>query len=158
MPAKFDKLQISKLAPTYGGGDQYVQTRNAGYINTTDNSSFRYFHIMLNVGGDDSMWMAEAVGYNYGTAQPIRSSLGWYAYQGNVYSQATSNGYSGLSAITVYPASSLYNYNSVLVFLGTSVYYAGFVLNVYNMRANTSGQINPTINAWTITSNSSPVY
>lgn len=158
MPAKFDKLQISKIGSAYGGGDQYVQTRNAGYINTTDGTGFRYFHILLNVGGDDSMWMAEAVGYNYGTAQPIRSSLGWYSYGSNVSSQASSSGYGGLSAINVYPASSIYNYNSVLVFFGSSVYYSGFVLNVYNMRANTSGQINPTINAWTISSSSSAVY
>lgn len=158
MPAKFNKLQISKIGPTYGGGQQYVQTRSAGYINTYDYYSFRYFHILLNVGGDDSMWTADAIGYNYSMGQNIRCTLGWYSYINNVYSQATSNAYSGLSAITVYPASSTYSYNSVLVFLGTQVGYSGFTLNVYNMRANTTGQIDPSIVAWTLTFSSAPVY
>lgn len=152
MPVNFQKLQISNIGYY---GTQYAQSKSAGYIYTTDGGSFRYFHIKLNVGGDDSMWMADAVGYNYGAATPIRSSLGWYAYQSNVYSVATSNGYGGLSAIGVYPAS---DYSSVLVFLGTSVYYSGFTLNVYNVRANATGQADPAIVTWTITSSSSPVY
>ena len=152
MPARFDKLQISNIGYY---GTQYGQTRSAGYINTTDSSSNRYIHIKLNVGGDDSMWMADAVGYNYGNASIIRCSWGWYAYQNNIYSASYSNGYNGLSASNIYAAS---DWSTVIVAYASTVYYSGFTLNIYNMRQNATGQANPAITTWTISSSSSPVY
>lgn len=139
MSAQFNNLQISQIGYY---GDTYAQSR--GIFNWNAYGGSGYLQLKTNVGGDDSMWLFELVGYNFGTAAPIRSMITWYSYQGGVYSVGTSNPYSGLSAQRVYPAS---DWASVIVFYASSYYYAGFTVNAYNVRANTSGQTTPTITA-----------
>lgn len=151
MPANFNQVQIS---PNYWyGQSQYAQSRSMGYVNGTDDLN-SYVHIKTNLGGDDSMWTVDAVGYNYGQGYSIRCTWSWYSYGYDIYQVALSGPYGGLDPQAIYAASDGY---TVLVG-AASMYYIGFTLNAYNMRQNASGQPNPAILAYGFSNDISPIY
>lgn len=116
----------------------YLQQRNIYNFNTTG-SSPTYVHMKTDIyaPGNDSMWMLEAVGYNYGAAAPIRCAWGFYVYSNNLYQTTLSNIYSGINAHGIYKSSD--NYICIRAQSGT-LYYAGFTLNAYACRLDTTHQ------------------
>jgi hypothetical protein len=74
------------------------------------------------------MAMIEAVGYNYGTAAPIRCAWNMYSYDYQI-SNTQNSAYNGMSAHSIYVSSDNFY---VIVGYASSLYYCGFTLNVYN--------------------------
>ena len=112
----------------------YLQQRSVYNFNTT-NGSGNYIHFKTNIhGSTDSMYMIEAVGYNYSSAAPIRCAWGFYCYNGALYTTGVANIYSGMSADGMYMSSD--NYVTIRTYSGT--YFIGFTLNVYACRLDTT--------------------
>jgi len=151
MPSKFNGLQISDIGYY---SETYAQNRGIFNFNTTYSSN-GYVQLKTNVGGDDSMWMFEAVGYNYELSLPVRSMWSWYSYGSGIYSVGLSNPYSGLTAHRVYAAG---DGSSVIVAYASSLYYLGFTVNAYNERANATGQRTPQITASVVMSSDYNYY
>ena len=109
----------------------YIQQRAIANIRTMDNLT--NIHIKLNVPTlDGSMWMIEAVGYNYGSQQSIRGAWCWYSYpDSGIGWVGLQTVYPGLTPAGVYSSTDGY-----VVLRGTFVssYFTGFVLNGYSSR------------------------
>jgi hypothetical protein len=119
------------------GTTWYRQQRNFYRFNTTSGSP-SYIHMKTNINTIASMFMIEAVGYNYGAAAAIRCSWGFYL--GASYtlpSNAAANGYSGLQANGTYMSSD--NYVVIRAYAG-GLYYCGFCLNAYATRDDSACQ------------------
>jgi hypothetical protein len=86
---------------------------------------------------EDTMYMFEAVGYNYGAASPVRCAWGMYIYNGTLYQTGVTNIYSGMNADGMYKAGD--NYVCIRAYAG-GMYYLGFTLNVYACRLDTTHQ------------------
>ena len=116
----------------------YLQQRGIYNFNTTS-SSPTYVHMKTDIyaPSQDSMWMFEAVGYNYGASAPVRCSWGIYCYQGTLYQTGVANIYSGMNADGMYKSSD--NYITIRAYAG-GMYYLGFTLNVYACRLDTTHQ------------------
>lgn len=116
----------------------YLQQRGIFNFNTGSTSP-TYVHMKTNIyaPSQDSMWMFEAVGYNYNAAAPIRCSWGIYCYQGGLYQSGVANIYSGMSADGMYVSSD--GYITIRAFSG-GLYYIGFTLNVYACRLDVTQQ------------------
>jgi hypothetical protein len=116
----------------------HLQQRGIFNFNTTS-SSPTYVHMKTNLyaPSEDSMYMFEAVGYNYGASAPIRCSWGIYTYSGTLYQTGVANIYSGMNADGMYKSSD--NYVCIRAYSG-GMYYLGFTLNVYACRLDTTHQ------------------
>lgn len=103
-----------------------------------------YYHMKLNITHQSyAMIMVEAVGYNYGTASPLRCAWNFYCYSyffGNVQNSA----YDGLTAHSHYVAA---DNKIVIVAYASSLYYCGFTLNAYNTAGNGYGTITSVVSA-----------
>jgi hypothetical protein len=82
----------------YPYSNWHLQQRGIWNFNTTGGSP-SYVHMKTNIyaQSQDSMYMFEAVGYNYGAASPIRCAWGIYTYSGTLYQTGVANIYSGLN-------------------------------------------------------------
>lgn len=133
----------------------YLQQRGIYNFNTTSGSP-TYVHMKTNIyaPSQDSMYMFEAVGYNYGASVPVRCSWGIYCYQGTLYQTGVANIYSGMNADGMYVSSD--GYITIRAYAG-GMYYLGFTLNVYACRLDTSHQ-NVSISAVSQNSTSGNYY
>lgn len=132
----------------------YAQQRSFASFKTT--SSVSNFHVKLNIPTqDNSMWMIEAVGYNYGSGQSIRTSWVWYSYvaSGGVSYQGYANIYPGMTAASVYNSSDGY---VCLRADFSNTYFTGFTLNAYCNREGGCRQVNAL--AYTFISSTSNQY
>lgn len=96
----------------------------------TYSGSPQYVHFKTNVStSTQKIFMLEAIGFNYGTGQAIRCSWGIYTTGGG---GATAKGLqtfssTGLTADGVYASSD--GYACIRAYNGSSLYYAGWILN-----------------------------
>lgn len=121
--AKLKELNLVKA------GNFYIQQRSFAAFRQTNYPTS--LHIKLNIPTQDySMWMIEAVGYNYGMQQSIRTSWVWYSYppSGGVGYIGLANAYPGLTAAAVYNSTDGY---VCLRADATSMYFIGLILNAY---------------------------
>jgi hypothetical protein len=124
-------------------GSTGIYPENGGYLQQYSiynvanlSSSGTYIHMKTNVAHQSyNMIMLEAVGYNYGTAAPIRCSWNFYAYAYQI-SNVQNSAYNGMSAYSVYISSDNYY---VIVGYASSLYYCGFTINAYNTAGNGYG-------------------
>jgi hypothetical protein len=122
------------MANVKGGTGIYPE--NGGYLQQYSifnvanlSSSGTYIHMKTNIPHQSGlMIMIEAVGYNYGTAAPIRCAWNMYSYTYQI-SNVQNSAYNGMSAYSVYISSDNYY---VIVGYASSMYYNGFTLNAYN--------------------------
>jgi hypothetical protein len=123
------------IYPENGG---YLQQYNIFSVANLSSGGGGYIHMKTNVPHQSYvMIMIEAVGYNYGTAAPLRCAWNIYSYTyqiGNVQNTA----YNGMSAHSIYISSDNYY---VIVGYASSLYYCGFTLNAYNTAGNGYGFI-----------------
>lgn len=111
----------------------YLQQRNF-YNFFTGSSSPSYLHFKTNLGNNiDTLYMIEAVGYNYGNAYAIRCGWGFQWSYGVVRNVGLQNGYSGMNADGVYASSD--GYLCIRAYAGGH-YYNGFMLNAYATRTD----------------------
>ena len=99
-------------------------------------SSGNYIHMETNITHPSSniMFMLEAVGYCYGTSNPVRCSWNCYSYA-YIISNTNNTNYTGMSANGVYKSSD--GYCVIRAYAG-SHYYNGFMLNAYATRTDTT--------------------
>jgi hypothetical protein len=118
---------LNNVAATMGS----IQYGIYNYRQALEDQSNRHLHFKTNVQrGQNQMIMIEAVGYNYGTGQPIRCSWAWYSYgvDNLLYNVALHNLYNGLVPNAVYHSTD----NFVCFSAGLkNLYFTGMVLNAY---------------------------
>jgi hypothetical protein len=117
----------------YKNSSWYLQQRNIYWFNTTSGSPL-YIHFKTNLYNNiDTLYMIEAVGYNYGNANPVRCAWGFQWSYGVVRNVGLQKEYNGLDPHGVYASSDGY-----LCFRGYSNthYYNGFILNAYATRTD----------------------
>lgn len=128
----------------------YFQQRHI-YRHATTAGSPSYIHMKTNLIGATTynMWMFEAVGYNYGTAAPVRCSWSFHIStagapytNGFLYNIGLKDIYTGMNAHGVYIASDGY---IVLRAYASSHYYNGFTLNAYATRSDVTQSNNVSI-------------
>lgn len=91
-----------------------------------------YVHIKTTIPHESYiMPMIELIGYNYGTAAPIRMAFVIYSYFYMIYSWQ--NAYSGVTGDGVYLSSD--NYYVLRVYAG-SMYFCGFSMDAYSVAGN----------------------
>lgn len=113
------------IYPENGGYLQQYSIFNVANLS----SSGQYIHMKTNVPHQSYlMIMIEAVGYNYGTAAPIRCSWNFYTYD-YFFGEKQTSVYNGLTAHSHYISS---DNKVVIVGYASSLYYCGFTLNAYN--------------------------
>lgn len=119
-------------APTNVGGTSGTgwSAKYGIYTFNTTSDTPLYVHFKTNVPtNSEKIGTIEAIGYNFGSAQPIRCAWGFYVYSSGVASRGleTFTG-SGLTANGIYKSSDNY-----LCIRGSSstMYYIGFILNAY---------------------------
>jgi hypothetical protein len=119
------------------GGNTGVRVQYCFYENRYYGGNL-YFHYKTNIPYTQwAMYNIEAVGYNYGSGQPIRCTWNFHISYGNgFYSVQYQNTYSGLSANTLYRSSDGY---VVLVANAPSAYFAGWSFNAYTTNAIPQG-------------------
>lgn len=111
----------------------YLQQRKIATF-FTGSGSPSYIHFKTNLGGGiDTMYLIEAVGYNYGNAYAIRCGWGFQWSYGVVRNVGLQNGYSGMNADGVYASSD--GYLCIRAYAGGH-YYNGFMLNAYATRTD----------------------
>jgi hypothetical protein len=111
-----------------------VQMNICQYQNQGDQTP-KYIHMKTNIARYSSvMYMIEAIGYNYGMAQSVRCAFTGYMYDDGtrpgitIYNPTQFTNYPGLTADGQYLSTD--NYLCLRLY-AASVYYCGFVLNVY---------------------------
>jgi len=125
--------QLAQSMGVYNYNTWSLQQRNF-YNFFTGSGSPSYIHMKLNLGpGIDTMYMIEAIGYNYGNANPVRCAWGFQWSYGVVRNVGLQKEYNGLDPNGVYASSDGY-----LCFSATSNthYYNGFILNAYATRTD----------------------
>jgi hypothetical protein len=130
--------QLAQSMGVYNYSTWALQQRNF-YNFFTGSGSPSYIHMKLNLGaGVDTMYMIEAVGFNYGNGTPIRCAWGFqWSYGAPAYANyiGLQNIYGGMSAHGVYKSSD--GYCVIRAYAG-SHYYNGFMLNAYATRTDTT--------------------
>lgn len=113
-------------------GNGWMSQYQITTFNTTSGSP-NYIHFKTNIINTvDKIVMIEAIGYNYGTAQAIRCSWTFYAYNSLIYDKGRATiANTGLSADGIYASSDGY---ACIRAYSSSHYFTGFILN-----AHTSG-------------------
>ena len=125
--------QFAAPLQIYPYGSFYLQQRNF-YNFFTGSGSPSYLHFKTNLGNNiDTLYMIEAVGYNYGNAYAIRCAWGFQWSYGVVRNVGLQNGYSGMNADGVYASSD--GYLCIRAWAGGH-YYNGFMLNAYATRTD----------------------
>ena len=97
-----------------------------------------YYHFKTNIPYQSSvMFMIEAIGYNYGSSQNIRSSWCGYTYSAGtvIYSIGLHNAYPGLSAHGMYYSSDGY----VVIRANGESYFTGWAFNAYTTNPTMAG-------------------
>jgi hypothetical protein len=139
------------------GAFNRAQLNICQYQNQGDQTP-KYIHMKTNIARYCSaMYLIEAIGYNYGTAQSIRCGFTGYMYDltgQTIYNPTQFTNYPGLTADGQYLSSDNY---LCLRFYTTSAYYCGFVLNVYQMNP-TSIQPNVQVSAFVTNTTSGAHY
>lgn len=144
---------LNSITGIYPEGQGYLQQYNIFSISNLSSGGGSYIHMKTNVGhASYNMVMIEAVGYNYGTAAPIRCAWNMYAYSYQI-SYVQTSAYNGMSAHSVYISSDNYY---VIVGYASSLYYCGFTLNTYNTAGNGYGHATTIISS--VQSSSSTYY
>ena len=130
--------QLAQSMGVYNYNDWSLQQRNF-YNFFTGSGSPSYLHFKTNLGaGIDTMYMIEAVGFNYGNGTAIRCAWGFqwsYGPPGYLANVGLQNIYGGMSANGVYKSSDGY---CVIRAYANSHYYNGFMLNAYATRTDTT--------------------
>ena len=130
--------QLAQSMGVYNYGDWSLQQRNF-YNFFTGSGSPLYIHMKLNLGPSiDTMYMIEAVGFNYGNGTAIRCAWGFqwsYGPAGYIANVGLQNIYGGMSAHGVYKSTDGY---CVIRAYANSHYYNGFMLNGYATRTDTT--------------------
>jgi hypothetical protein len=130
--------QLAQSMGVYNYNDWSLQQRNF-YNFFTGSGSPLYIHMKLNLGPSiDTMYMIEAVGFNYGNGTAIRCAWGFqwsYGPAGYIANVGLQNIYGGMSAHGVYKSSDGY---CVIRAYSNSHYYNGFMLNAYATRTDTT--------------------
>jgi hypothetical protein len=121
----------------------YDSTSGNTYVDMETNIPFQSY----------GMIMIEAVGYNYGTASPVRCAWNFYNY---IYTFGnTNNGsYGGLQAYSLYNSSDNY---TVIKGYASNLYYLGITLNSYPTAGN-GARTSVSIRRATTSTNSGNVY
>jgi hypothetical protein len=132
MATLLQPLRIYPYQPSSSWSLWYLQQRNIFNFNTTSGSPL-YIHMKTSISGTsaDSMWMFEAVGYDYGRASAVRCAWGLYCYNSTLYQTGVANIYSGMDANGSYMSSD--NYICLRAY-ASSHYFNGFTLNAYASR------------------------
>ena len=128
-------LHVTK-GPNYSSsiGDGYLEQLNIYNLNMGGNWSSKYFHFKTNQrGSHNSIVTIEGVGYNYGTARPIKCMWSFYAWNNRIYDKGmTTASYSGVDAHGMYMSSDGY----VCIRAYTVHHYVcGIMLNAYTSGA-----------------------
>jgi hypothetical protein len=124
-----------------------------GIASFWDGGTYNYVHIKTSIATDTYiMPMIELIGYNYGTAQPIRTAFVIYSYFYPIYNWE--DAYSGLYANGVYISSDNYY---CLRLVTSSTYYVGFSIDAYSVAGN-GAQVEIGILAMTANNNSGNAY
>lgn len=114
-------------------GVQYGFYHQAGAYDFGDN----YWHYKTNIAlGTYVMGMVEAIGYNYGSGNPIRCAWTFYSYT-YLAQPSTQNYYNGLTAHGVYVSSDSY----ICLRATGSPYFSGWVFNATTLAAGNGTQI-----------------
>jgi hypothetical protein len=117
----------------YPNSSWHLQQRKIATFFTADGSPL-YIHFKTSLGqGIDTMYMIEAVGYNYGNAYAIRCAWGFQWSYGVVRNVGLQNGYPGMNADGVYASSD--GYLCIRAYSGGH-YFNGFMLNAYATRTD----------------------
>jgi hypothetical protein len=145
---------LNSITGIYPDGSGYLQQYNIFSVANLSSGGGSYIHMKTNVTHPSSnlMIMLEAVGYNYGTAAPIRCAWNFYSYAYQISNVQTS-AYNGMSAHSIYISSDNYY---VIVGYASSLYYCGFTINTYNTAGNGYGH--PTTITASVQSSSSTYY
>jgi hypothetical protein len=124
---------LSSPLQIYRYSTWYLQQKNI-YSFFTGSGSPNYIHFKTNLGaGIDTMYMIEAIGYNYGNAYAIRCGWGFQWSYGVARNIGLQNGYPGMSADGVYASSD--GYLCIRAY-ASGHYYNGFMLNAYATRTD----------------------
>lgn len=132
----------------------HLQQRKIGTFYTGEGSP-SYIHFKTNLGGGiDTMYMIEAVGFNYGVAKAVRCAWGFQWSYGVVRNIGLQNAYPGMNANGVYVSSD--GYLCIRAY-AAGHYYNGFMLNAYATRTDQT-HYNVSITAASQNSNSGNYY
>jgi hypothetical protein len=124
---------LSTPVSIYPNSSWHLQQRNFYWFNTGSGSPL-YIHFKTNLGGGiDTMYMIEAIGYNYGNANPVRCGWGFQWSYGVVRNVGLQKEYNGLDPNAVYASSDGYLCFSAV---SNTHYYNGFILNAYATRTD----------------------
>ena len=130
--------QLAQSMGVYNYSTWSLQQRNF-YNFFTGSGSPLYIHMKLNLGPSiDTMYMIEAIGFNYGNGTAIRCAWGFqwsYGPAGYIANVGLQNIYGGMSAHGVYKSTDGY---CVIRAYANSHYYNGFMLNGYATRTDTT--------------------
>lgn len=142
--------QTTRVGKTSSG---WIMSEQVTYFQTTSGSP-NYLHFKTNLSASsETIFMAEAEGYNYGLALPILCAWGVYTASGTVASKGLASATLGLEAHGIYKSSDGY---VVLRAYAGSHYYTGFGLNFYS--STTFTITTPSISGITQTSESGNYY
>jgi hypothetical protein len=124
-----------------------------GIANLWDTGSYNYVHIKTSIPHQSYvMPMIELIGYNYGTAAPIRMAFVIYSYSYQISNWE--NAYSGLVGNGAYISSD--NYYCLRLY-AASTYCVGFSIDAYSVAGN-GPQYEVGILAMTANNNSGNAY
>jgi hypothetical protein len=130
--------QLAQSMGVYNYSTWSLQQRNF-YNFFTGSGSPLYIHMKLNLGPSiDTMYVIEAIGFNYGNGTAIRCAWGFqwsYGPAGYIANVGLQNIYGGMSAHGVYKSTDGY---CVIRAYANSHYYNGFMLNGYATRTDTT--------------------
>lgn len=127
---------LNSSTGVYPEGGGYLQQYNIFSVANLSSGGGQYIHMKTNIPHQSYvMIMIEAVGYNYGTAAPIRCAWNFYTYT-SFFGSLQTSAYNGMSAHSHYISS---DSKVVIVGYASSLYYCGFTLNVYNTAGNGYG-------------------
>jgi hypothetical protein len=117
----------------YKNSSWYLQQRKIATF-FTGSGSPSYIHFKTNLYNNiDTLYMIEAVGFNYGTARATRCAWGFQWSYGVVRNVGLQNGYPGMNADGVYASGD--GYLCIRAY-ASSHYYNGFMLNAYATRTD----------------------
>lgn len=124
-----------------------------GIANFWDGNFYSYVHIKTSIPQQSYiMPMIELIGYNYGTAAPIRMAFVIYTYSYLISNWE--NAYSGVVGNGVYISSD--GYVCLRVAAG-SMYYVGFSMDAYSVAGN-GAQVDIGVLAMTANNNAGNAY
>lgn len=130
-------LNVLNMYPHYSW---YAQQKCVYNFYSYD-GSLEYIHMKTNhetSNGNYEMWMAEAIGYAYGSSQAIRCAWVWYIYPPQTPNEISHVGlqstYPGMTPDGVYKSSDGYVVLRGKV-IDNGFYFGGFLLNAYPTRA-----------------------